>query len=223
MLEDGAYRRLLDLYYTRETTLPANLDLICRLIRARSPEETAAVVIVLDEFFALTDSGYQHKRCDAEIARTVEKSAKAAGSAKCMWNGKRTHSERIADAERTHEERIAFEMLPNTQYPIPNKEEEIHVPSGDVVRVFDHWKSVHAKPRSKLDEKRKKLIRTALKIHSADDLCRCIDGYKRSPFHQGKNERATIYDDIELFLRDAKKIEAGLALADGSSGAQKWL
>jgi hypothetical protein len=91
----------------------------------------------------------------------------------------------------------------------------------DVVRVFDHWKTVHGKSRSKLDDKRRKLIRSALKNYSADVLCQCIDGYKRSEWHQGKNERRTVYDDIELMLRDAKQIDAGLTYVE--KGAQiQW-
>jgi hypothetical protein len=91
----------------------------------------------------------------------------------------------------------------------------------DVVRVFDHWKTVHGKTRSKLDDKRRKLIRSALKTYDADTLCRSIDGYKRSEWHQGKNERRTVYDDIELMLRDAKQIDAGLTYVE--RGAQiQW-
>ncbi len=47
------------------------------------------------------------------------------------------------------------------------------------------------------------------------ELCRSIDGYQRSPHHCGQNDKRTRYDDIEIFLRDAKHIEAGLELANG--------
>jgi uncharacterized protein YdaU (DUF1376 family) len=103
---------------------------------------------------------------------------------------------------------------------IHHKEEE-SVGSADIVRVFDHWTTVHGKSRSKLDDKRKKLIRAALKIYPAETLCQSIDGYKRSEFHQGKNDRRTVYDDIEIMLRDAKQIDAGIAYTNG--GTQKWL
>ena len=54
------------------------------------------------------------------------------------------------------------------------------------------------------------LIRDALKTYSEADLCQSISGYKNSPHHQGQNDRATVYDAIELILRDAKHIDAGL-------------
>lgn len=91
----------------------------------------------------------------------------------------------------------------------------------DVDRVFDHWRETHNHPQSKLDPKRQKVIRLALQAYSAEQLCRCIEGYKLSPHHMGKNERQTVYDDIELFLRDAKHIDAGLKFADG--GPQQWM
>jgi len=57
MLEDAAYRRMLDLYYMREQPLPAESKAVCRLVRARSPEECEAVETVLAEFFTLARSG----------------------------------------------------------------------------------------------------------------------------------------------------------------------
>lgn len=98
------------------------------------------------------------------------------------------------------------------------KEEELCPAADGVTDVFDHWKSEHNHPKAKLDEKRRKLIRNALKNYSADDLKRCISGYKNSPHHMGQNDRQTVYDDIENFLRDAKHVDAGLKFA----GATRW-
>lgn len=79
-----------------------------------------------------------------------------------------------------------------------------------VVEVFEHWKSVHKHPSAKLDAKRQKLIAAALISYSVADLCQSITGYRNSPHHMGQNDKATIYDDIELMLRDAKHIDAGM-------------
>lgn len=86
--------------------------------------------------------------------------------------------------------------------------------------VFEHWKAVHRHPRAKIDSKRRKVIREALKMYSVEELKRAIDGYKRSPYHMGKNDSKTVYDDIELFLRDAKHIDAGLKFAE--QGELEW-
>ena len=80
-------------------------------------------------------------------------------------------------------------------------------------RVFDHWKKVHGHPQAKLDGKRGRVIREALKVYTADELCEAISGYRNSPHHMGQNDRNTVYDGIELLLRDAKHIDAGLKFA----------
>lgn len=72
MLEDGAYRRLLDAYYTREAPLPAEVAACCRLVRAFSKDERAAVSTVLREYFVETPDGWRHNRCDREIDRARE-------------------------------------------------------------------------------------------------------------------------------------------------------
>lgn len=72
MLEDGAYRRLLDAYYIKEMPIPAALRDAYRLARAQSKPERDAVQIVLGEFFEETPEGWRHKRCDVEIERFRE-------------------------------------------------------------------------------------------------------------------------------------------------------
>lgn len=91
----------------------------------------------------------------------------------------------------------------------------------DISLVFDHWQRVHEHPRAALDEKRKKVIRQALKSYSVEDLKLAIDGCKLSPFHQGKNDNGTKYDSISLILRDSDKIDGFMRLAkDGPATAQ---
>ena len=68
MIEHGAYRLLLDVYYTTERPLPADVKASARKAGARSKEEIAAVEIVLSEFFVLTEEGWIQNRCDSEIA-----------------------------------------------------------------------------------------------------------------------------------------------------------
>ena len=81
----------------------------------------------------------------------------------------------------------------------------------DVLTVFAHWQSVHGHSDAKLSDKRKAIIGKALRDYSADQLCEAISGYLLSPFHMGANDRNTRYDSIELMLRDAAKIDAGMA------------
>lgn len=111
MLEDGAYRRLLDVYYRTEKPLPTDVKEVCRLVRAVSKGDREAVKAVLNEFFKPTDDGWRQPRADAEIARYHAKVEKARGSAKARWDNVRTHSERNANASPEHSERNADGML----------------------------------------------------------------------------------------------------------------
>lgn len=72
MLEDGAYRRLIDAYYIREAPLPAELRDVFRLVRAQSKQDREAVEVVLREFFTQTPDGWRHGRCEREIASYLE-------------------------------------------------------------------------------------------------------------------------------------------------------
>ena len=67
MLEDAAYARLIRLYYRREKPIPRDIHEACRLVRAASKQEQAAVATVLNEFFSLEADGWRQKRCDEEI------------------------------------------------------------------------------------------------------------------------------------------------------------
>lgn len=119
ILEDGAYRRLMDRYYTSEEPLTADENALFRFLRARTDDEKEAIRIVLAEFFTLTDGGWTHKRCDAEIAAYKEKSIKAADAANKRWNKPSN-----ADAMPTHSERITDAMPTNNQEPITNNQDK---------------------------------------------------------------------------------------------------
>jgi len=73
MLEDCAYRRLMDVYYAREKPLPADEKAVWRLVRAHSKKERQAVSTVLREFFELCEDDCWHQsRCDAVLSKARE-------------------------------------------------------------------------------------------------------------------------------------------------------
>ena len=87
--------------------------------------------------------------------------------------------------------------------------------SAPAERIFEHWRSEFGHQKAVLDPKRRRVIEAALKLHDEPTLRSAISGYRNSPHHMGENERRTVYDDIELFLRDATHIENGLRFARG--------
>lgn len=119
MLEDGAYRRLLDAYYIREEPLPVSIKDVCRIVRAVSKPERVAVETVLREFFDLRETGWHHIRCDKEIERYNAKREKAKRSANARWKQPETQCKDDAKAMRTHCEGNALQS-PVTRHQLNN-------------------------------------------------------------------------------------------------------
>lgn len=76
MLEHGAYRLLMDHYYSTGEPLSTDVERLLRLCRATVDAERAAIRFVLNEFFVLGDDGYHHLRIDLELIKAAEKAAK---------------------------------------------------------------------------------------------------------------------------------------------------
>jgi uncharacterized protein YdaU (DUF1376 family) len=125
MLEDGAYRRLLDVFYIREKALPTDLRECCKLARATSKPERDAVAYVLREFFEPREDGYHQRRADTEIAHFQDKQRKAKASADARWSQYERNANASPNAHatgmRTHSERNANGMhrapVPSPQSP----------------------------------------------------------------------------------------------------------
>lgn len=124
ILQDGAYRRLLDLYYIREAPLPEDARHVCRLLRATSRQEKLAVEAVLQEFFHLESDGWHHKRCDLEIARFREKSARAKVNAEKRWAEAKSASAGNAGGMRSHCDGTAIQSPPTSPQAPENKTED---------------------------------------------------------------------------------------------------
>ena len=136
-LEDAAYRRLLDTYYTSEKPLPAEMRAVCRLVLATTEEQREAVQVVLEEFFDLTEVGWINRRADAEILAMQEKQDKQRQRALKRWHNQEPEPG-IATALPRHQvenataSNLDASAMPPTPTPTPtptpiNKEP---IPSG---------------------------------------------------------------------------------------------
>lgn len=154
-LEDMAYRRLLDLYYSREQAIPLDPNQACRLIRASSKDERKAVETVLAEFFQQTPEGWKHGRCEAEIAKAKEAAERARNNGK---KGGRPAKEKPSENPQETQPVISGmpeksnSKAPNTN-PITNTKEIPHTPqagqkSGAIAlqTYLDACKQKNAKP-----------------------------------------------------------------------------
>ena len=110
LLEDLAYRRLLDLYYLHEQPLNESATTVARLIGMR--EHEAEVSTVLHEFFNLTEHGWMSDRVEREINEFRAKADAASRAGK-------------ASAERRRNDRSTTVQPTNNHKPITINQEPI--------------------------------------------------------------------------------------------------
>jgi len=130
LMEDLAYRRLLDLYYLHERPLNSGIASVARQIGMRDQE--TEVKTVLEEFFDLSDDGWINQRADKEIKHFHSKIDQASRAGK-------------ASAERRMSARSTDVQLTNNQEPITNNQlkPSICPPDGELdsakkLPVCDH-------------------------------------------------------------------------------------
>jgi len=128
LLEHGVYCMLLDVYYTSERALPAELKAVQRLVGAKSKDEREAVETILSEFFEQHGDGWHQPRCDEEIhhkqakAETNQTLGKLGGRPKLITdsvipenpNGLSKESDLVSTAET--ESNPSHKPVANSQY-----------------------------------------------------------------------------------------------------------
>jgi uncharacterized protein YdaU (DUF1376 family) len=143
LLEHGVYRQLIDTYYLNERPLSADTAVVMRTHSARTKEEKAAVLAVLENFFFLTPEGWIHKGCEKTIDKYREKSAKARVSAESRW------CKRNANASETQCESDAnHKPITNNQEPIKKNKSATVVAAPDGVSS-DTWEAFVTLRRAK--------------------------------------------------------------------------
>ena len=130
LLEDLAYRRLLDEYYLHEQPLNPSVALVARHIGMQGHEDE--VKFVLETFFELLDIGWANNRADQEIQHFRAKSEQASRAGKA--SAARRLNIRSTDVQPT-----------NNQQPITNNQEKntkrpsVAPPDGVSPEVWDSF------------------------------------------------------------------------------------
>lgn len=92
LMDHGAYRLLLDFYYSNCDNsggfLPLSFESNCRICKAYSPEEKKTVKKIINKYFVRNGNKYFHSRADLEIQKQVEKHTKASQKAAAAANAK---------------------------------------------------------------------------------------------------------------------------------------
>ncbi len=74
--------------------------------------------------------------------------------------------------------------------------------------IFQYWQTIMDHSNARLDEKRRKLIRNALKIgYAVNDLKTAILGCSYTPHNMGDNDRGQRYDGLHVIFKNADQID----------------
>ena len=89
--------------------------------------------------------------------------------------------------------------------------------AGAVNRVFGYWQLISGHSKARLTAKRKRRITDRLREgYTEEELQAAIAGNKADAFHQGDNDRGTVFDDIELICRDGEHVEKFIGVQEAN-------
>ena len=146
-MEDLAYRRLLDAYYLRESELPLCTIEVSRIISMRFNIEDVEQVLI--EFFERTETGWFHKRAEAEIAHFRDKRQKASNAGKA--SAERRSNVRSTDVQPTNNHKpITKNQEPNITPLNPPKGKAVSIPSGVEIEVWNDFLELRKAKRAPL-------------------------------------------------------------------------
>lgn len=207
LMEDLAFRRMMDWCYLHEKPLPLEIKEIERLIRMRTHSESIAYV--LETYFERTDQGYVNTRINREVAKYQEKSDKAKKSAEARWKNKKN-----ANALQTESESNAnHKPITNNQEPI-NKDlkitssEKTKCPHEDIVNLYHEILPELSKVKV-WSSKRQSYLRTVWNGNESrqnlDYWTRFFNYVKQSNFLMGRSN--DFKADLEWLVKPANFIK----------------
>lgn len=149
LIEHGAYRCMLDVYYATEKPLPKDRQALYRLVGARSGQERKAVDVVLAEFFNDSPDGWRNTRADREIASWQDKSGKSKFAASKRWSNANACANAVQTDMRTHCEGNA--SLGNANQSQSQSQRPKPEPKAVDVLASIERSAMHLRRRSKFD------------------------------------------------------------------------
>lgn len=201
LLEDLAYRRLLDAYYLGEKPLQGEIELVARSIGMR--EHEAEVEYVLTLFFESTPDGFINKRADLEIAKYHEKQELAVKAGK-------------ASALARFNKRSTSVQPTNNQEPITNKQINTNTPEGVSDLVWKDFKKLREKHKAPITETalkglRREAEKAKLSLEAVMQMCceRGWRGFKAEWVIQEAQKAKELPLGTEQQIEEAYRVECG--------------
>jgi uncharacterized protein YdaU (DUF1376 family) len=148
LIEDLAFRRLLDHYYLHEA--PIKQRDIARQIGMRDNEQE--VLTVLNEFFVSTDKGFVNPRADEEIAKYRKFSEDGKKGAAKRWH-KDSNGEAISPPNATPIATNNHKPITNNHKPIKEKATIVATPDGVSQSVWDDFKTLRKAKKAPITQR----------------------------------------------------------------------
>jgi hypothetical protein len=151
------------------------------------------------------------KGADARWNGKPHSKADSKPNGKPAANGKQTDSQ---EGRKKNEETAltALSDKPDDSVEEPNvgniEDARAKLKSVNEQRVFDAWLEAAGKTgRTVFNTERRNVIRKALKDYPLDEVLDAVRGWRNSPHHRGENPTSTVYNDLEMLLRNSRQIE----------------
>jgi uncharacterized protein YdaU (DUF1376 family) len=162
-VERSLFSDAIELYYDTEKPLTSDINKLNRLLLAHSQEEKDALLVVLNEFFTLTDDGYFNKRCNEEIlkyqAYMESKSKAGKASAEQRAKHKATGVEQVLNTTPTKHN---HEPITNNQETLKTKptrkDKSLALPDYLPAEVWEQFKAMRTKIRKPLTPEAERLL-----------------------------------------------------------------
>lgn len=148
-MEDLAFRRLLDLYYTSEKPIPNKTHEVAR--RIRLPKNERDVQTVLEEFFMFDMDGnfWYHKRCDETIAAYQLKAQRNREVGRLGGRPKGNPDGNQEVTQTVSKQNPNQEPITNNHKPI-DKATVVACPEGLDVSVWQDWLKIRKTKKAPL-------------------------------------------------------------------------
>jgi len=147
LMEDLAYRRLLDHYYDSEKPIPTDIPMVSRKMRL----DADIIQTVLSEFFELTPEGYRNHRADLEIASYHEYMAKQKANGSKGGRPKKTQPKPTVNPSKT-QNNPKQEPLTTNHKPKREIATVVACPLDVEQQIWDDWKQLRKAKKAPVTE-----------------------------------------------------------------------
>jgi uncharacterized protein YdaU (DUF1376 family) len=171
LIEHGAYRRLLDMYYATGEPLTSDKKKLYRMIGAVSRAERAATDKILEKYFFLSQTlqKYCQSKCDLEISKMSTQSERNSLNSKKRWDA-------------TPHANVMQDDMRNSCYTQSHTQSHADISNKDIIvgsDFLEFWK-IYPKQRAGSKTKALHAYTKALKRATKEEIFNGLEKYRRS-------------------------------------------